>query len=151
MINENPLVAIIPNRTMSSCGPVNQKEFATLKGMSRKKTLSLNRTQVRMLSDVVLPYWQNYLKSIAHPLDEAYIYSLDFFWLDGFHSRDPKITRTALVVTESYMSIDLLPETIFFRIELCNRNVPHSCLIVHDGRGRYEFELRYQECDGLPH
>ena len=151
MTTTNPLAAIIPNRTVFSCGPVDQKELALLKRMPRKKTLSLNRTQMRILSDVVLPYWQKYLESIAHPLDEAYIYSLDFFWLDGFHSRDLKITRTALIVTESYMSIDMLPETILFRIELCNRNVPHSCLIIHDGRGRYEFGLRYQECDGLPH
>jgi hypothetical protein len=149
MRNQN--VQLIPGCTPYREGPVDQKEFDHLLRLRRKRLFSLDRTQAGILALIVLPYWQNYLSAIAHPFDEAYIASLGSSWVDDAKPDDPKIVRVAHVIMDSYVSLDVFPEKILFQVELCNRNVPHRCLVIHEGRGRFEVSFRNQGCDGIPH
>lgn len=145
------LAPIIAGHACPYRGPIDRKELRELLRYPKKKAFSLGRAQLRILSEVVFPYWENYLKSIVHPVDTAYIDSLNLAWVDGFPSKDPTITRVAHVSASVWTSIDLLPESVLFHVELCNRNAPHRCLIIHEGRGRFEISFRNQECDGMPH
>ena len=144
-------VPILPGVQYCYRAPVNQEEFKHLLRLPRKKVFSLDRTQLRILTDIVFPYWQNYLKAIVHPFDVAYIGTLQFSWVNGVRSKDARATRTAQVVAESFTDLDMIPEKILFQVELCRHNTPHFCLIIHEGRGRYEIPLRNQECSGITH
>jgi hypothetical protein len=147
----NPTVPILPNRIPWKQGPLIEEEFKRILKIRRKKVFSLDKTQLRILADVVFPYWQNYLKAIVHPFDLAYITSLQFGWADEVISRDPDVTRVAYVSARSYVSVNMLPENILFQIELCHQNVPHHCIILHEGRGGFDIPLRDELCDGIKH
>jgi len=144
-------VPILPGLIYCYRGPVDQETFKHLLRSRWKKVFSLDRTQLRILVDIVIPYWQNYLKAIVHPFDVAYIGSLQFGWVGDIHSKDARIARVARVIVESYTDLDLMPEKILFQIELCRHNVPHHCLIIHEGRGQFEIPFRDQECHGIVH
>jgi hypothetical protein len=150
----NPIVPILPGRGVYRSDAVDQAELKRLFRIPKKRDLSLDRTQLRILVEIVLPYWQNYLKSIAHPIDTAGIFTFRFAWAKDVpeeRRRIVGITRSAVVAMEVWTSIDLFPERVVIKIDLCRRNVPHECLIVHDGRGRFEISLADPECDGTPH
>jgi hypothetical protein len=138
----NGKIPIIPNYTLFRIGPVDERELKTLRRLSKKKVFSLDKTQATILSTIVLPYWQNYLSSIVHSFDQAEIKSLNFAWINNNPSRDPKIVRVAQVVMETYVSINLLPEEIIFQVGLYDRNIARICVIIHEGRGKFELYFR---------
>lgn len=153
MTNRNLNVPILPDRTPFWEGAVDEVELRRFLRGRTKKVFSLDQTQVRILTEIVFPYWQNYLKAIAHPfkVETAGIWNLRFAWADlALDDRNPT-TRVAQVFMETYVSVNLCPEKILFRIQLCKHNVPRQCLIIHEGRGRFQISLRDQECDGVPH
>lgn len=147
----NPSVPILPGHQPFREGRVDQKEFKRALRTRVEKPLLLDRIQIRILSRIVFPYWEQYLKAVTHPLEETVILKLKFGWVDETPTHHSKWMRVAQVVIEAYISLDLLSDTIIFRVELCSRGVPHGCLIIHESRGRYEIAFRDPECDGIPH
>jgi len=147
----NANVPILPGQTPYWEGSVDAKELKRLLKTPTKRAFSLGRTQVRLLFQIVFPYWENYLKAIAHPITDASILNLRFGWAAGPLPKCQSPTRTVQVVMDSHTSIDLTSEKILFQIVLCRHNVPRQCLIIHEGRGRFEIVIRDQECAGAPH
>lgn len=132
-------------------GEVDPRELKQLWRAPVKEVFSLDRTQAMILRRIVFPYWEQYLKAIAHHnVTDAAILNLQFGWTQRLWQPIRSI-RIAQVTMESYTSIDLTSENILFRIKLCRHGNPQRCLIIHEGRGRFEVNLRNQECDGTPH
>lgn len=150
----NMNVPILPDRGVYRFGAVDQTELKRLFRIPKEKDLSLDRTQLRILGEIVLPYWHNYLRSIAHPIDAAGIFRLRFAWIKDVpkdRRRTASMSRIAIVAMEVWTSIDLVPERVVLQIDLCRHNIPHNCIIIHDGRGRFEIPFSDPECDGVPH
>jgi hypothetical protein len=145
-----PQVRLFPGMTSYTADQVDQHELERLYVAPMKTVFSLNRVHTRILARVVFPYWEDYLGSLQHPYNDAEIRKLEFGWLDDFEP-SPYCFRVAGVRMESYTSLDMFPEKILFRVELCHHGTLHKALIIHESRVRLCVTIRDDSCMYLDH
>jgi hypothetical protein len=145
-----PDAPILPEHGLLRQGPIDREELDLLAEEPVKRAFSLNQIHARILARIVFPYWGNYLASIPLSPREADILRLKFGWIKmaANASHGMRIAQVAMNVS---LSLGIPREEIIFRVTLCRDNFPHSCLIIHEGRGRFEVSFRNQGCDGIPH